>query len=95
MIRSFRTRDAEVLFRRETVRRLPLDLQRAALRKLLMLNRAQTLQDLRVPPGNHLEALHGGRLGQHSIRINEQWRICFRWAEGDAHDVEFVDYHRG
>ena len=95
MIRSFRTRDAEVLFRREPVRRLPLDLQRAALRKLLMLNRAQTLQDLRVPPGNHLDALRGGRSGQHSIRINEQWRICFRWAEGDAHDVEIVDYHRG
>lgn len=67
----------------------------AALPQLLMLNRAQTLQDLRVPPGNHLEALRGGRLGQHSIRINEQWRICFRWAEGDAHDVEIVDYHRG
>ena len=95
MIRSFRTRDAEVLFRREPARRLPLDLQRAALRKLLMLNRAQTLQDLRVPPGNHLEALRGGRSGQHSIRVNEQWRICFRWAEGDAHDVEIVDYHRG
>jgi proteic killer suppression protein len=60
-----------------------------------MLNRAETLQDLRVPPANRLEALKGDRKGQHSIRINDQWRICFRWERGDAHDVEIVDYHRG
>ena len=95
MIRSFRSRDAERLLRREPAREFPADLQRPALRKLLMLNRAQTLQDLRVPPGNHLEALRGDRVGQHSIRVNEKWRICFRWAEGDAHDVDIVDYHRG
>ena len=95
MIRSFRSREAEALFHREPVRRLPGDLQRVALRKLLMLNRAQTLQDLRVPPGNRLEALRGNRDGQHSIRINDQWRICFRWEGADAHDVEIVDYHRG
>jgi proteic killer suppression protein len=95
MIRSFRSREAETLFRREPVRRIPENLQRAALRKLRMLNRAQTLQDLRVPPGNRLEALRGDREGQFSIRINEQWRVCFRWESGDAHDVESVDYHRG
>jgi len=60
-----------------------------------MLNQAETLQDLRVPPGNRLEALKGSRYGQHSIRINDQWRICFRWEQGDAHDVDIVDYHRG
>jgi proteic killer suppression protein len=60
-----------------------------------MLNRAETLQDLRVPPGNRLEALKGDRHGQHCIRINDQWRICFRWEHGDAHDVDIVDYHRG
>jgi proteic killer suppression protein len=75
--------------------RLPAEIQRAALRKLRMLNRAGTLQDLRVPPGNRLEALKRNREGQHSIRINDQWRICFRWEQGDAHDVDIVDYHRG
>jgi proteic killer suppression protein len=67
--------------------------QRAALRKLVMLHAAQQLQDLRVPPGNRLEALAGDRAGQHSIRINDQWRVCFRWDGRDAHDVEIVDYH--
>jgi toxin HigB-1 len=95
MIRSFRSREADALFHREPVRKLPADLHRATLRKLLMLNRAQTLQDLRVPPGNQLEALRGNRSGQHSIRINDQWRICFRWDGADAHDVEIVDYHKG
>ena len=94
MIRSFASRDTEALFRRRPARRLPSDLQRVALRKLRVLHRAQSLQDLRVPPGNRLEALHGDRNGQHSIRINDQWRICFRWDRGDAHDVEIVDYHR-
>jgi toxin HigB-1 len=95
MIRSFRSRDAEALFNREPVPQLATDIQRGALRKLRMLNRAETLQDLRVPPANRLEALKGNRHGQHSIRINDQWRICFRWEQGDAHDVEIVDYHRG
>jgi toxin HigB-1 len=82
-------------FHREPARSLPPDIQRIALRKLRMLHRAQSLQDLRVPPGNRLEAVRGGRIGQHSIRINRQWRICFRWKGKDAHDVEIVDYHRG
>jgi proteic killer suppression protein len=93
MIRSFRHRDAERLFRREPIRRWGPTVQRAALRKLLILDAATTLDDLRVPPGNRLERLVGDRAGQLSIRINDQWRICFRWAEGDAHDVEIVDYH--
>ena len=76
-------------------RRLPAGIQRVALRKLRMLNRAQTLKDLRVPPGNRLEALRGDRRGQYSIRINDQWRVIFRWQAGDAFDVEIVDYHKG
>ena len=75
------------------VRRLGWDIQQTARRKLRMLNNAQSLSDLRVPPGNRLEALRGDRAGQHSIRINDQWRICFEWREGDAFDVEIVDYH--
>jgi len=95
MIRSFRSREAEALFDRQPVRRLPPDLQRSALRKLRMLNRAESLQNLRVPPTNRLEALKGERKGQHSIRINDQWRVCFRGEQGDAYDVGIVDYHRG
>ncbi|HET8577209.1 MAG TPA: type II toxin-antitoxin system RelE/ParE family toxin [Methylomirabilota bacterium] len=93
MIRSFRNRETEQVFRRERARRLSLDLQRIAQRKLVMLDAAESLQDLRVPPGNRLERLSGDREGQHSIRINDQWRVCFRWRDGDAHDVEIVDYH--
>lgn len=93
VIRSFRDGDTERLFKRQQVRRLPTDLQRIALRKLVLLDAATTLMDLRIPPANHLEKLVGNRAGQHSIRINDQWRICFRWAGGDAHDVEIVDYH--
>ncbi len=72
---------------------MPSDIQQVALRKLRMLNRAETLQDLRVPPANRLERLVGNRNGQYSIRINDQWRICFEWQEGDALNVEIVDYH--
>lgn len=93
MIRSFRDRETEKVFNREVSRRWARDLQRVARRKLLMLDAAETLVDLRVPPGNRLEKLSGHRKGQYSIRINDQWRICFRWAEGDASDVEIVDYH--
>jgi toxin HigB-1 len=93
VIRSFRDRDTERLFDREPVRRLGTDVQRVALRKLRQLDAAVALEDLCVPPGNRLEKLRGKRDGQHSIRINDQWRICFRWAGGDAHDVEIVDYH--
>lgn len=91
MIRSFRDRDTERLFARHPVRRFGGDVQRVALRKLRMLDAAQNLQDLRVPPGNRLERLRGDRTGEHSIRVNDQWRICFRWRSGDAHDVEIVD----
>jgi proteic killer suppression protein len=93
VIRSFRDTDTERLFKRQQSRRLPTDLQRVALRKLVLLDAATSLLDLRIPPANHLEKLLGKRVGQHSIRINDQWRICFRWAGGDAHDVEIVDYH--
>jgi toxin HigB-1 len=93
VIRTFRDHDAERLFRREKVRRLPSDIHRMALRKLLMLDAATSLNDLRVPPANRLEKLSGERQGQHSIRINDQWRVCFRWIGADAYDVEIVDYH--
>ncbi|TMQ52089.1 MAG: plasmid maintenance system killer [Candidatus Eisenbacteria bacterium] len=93
MIRSFRDKDARRLFERRALRRLDPGLQRIALRKLRQLDAAVTLEDLRVPPGNRLERLRGDRAGEWSIRINEKWRICFRWAEGHAHDVEIVDYH--
>ena len=93
MIRSFKDREAERIFRREFSRKLPNDIQQIALRKLRMLNNVQTLQDLRSPPANRLEVLHGDRAGQYSIRINQQWRICFGWADGDVLDVETVDYH--
>lgn len=93
MIRSFRDRDAARLFDRERIPRWAPDLQRVALRKLRVLDAAAALDDLRVPPGNRLERLTGDRAGTYSIRINDQWRICFRWTAGDAHDVEIVDYH--
>ena len=93
MIRSFSCRETERLFNDETSRRLPTQIQRAARRKLLLLHQARRLEDLRAPPGNRLEALKGERNGQHSIRINDQWRICFRWEAGDAYGVEIVDYH--
>ena len=95
MIESFRCRETERIFQREYSRRLPTDIQKAAFRKLRMLNRSSSVEDLRVPPGNRLEALSGNRKGQHSIRINDQWRICFVWRNGGAHDVEIVDYHKG
>ena len=93
MIRSFANRVTERLFQRERVRGLPPSLLRVALRKLVQLDAATVLDDLRVPRGNRLEKLRGDRAGQHSIRINDQWRICFRWRDGDAFDVEIVDYH--
>ena len=95
MIRSFRDRETEQVFRREGTRKLPPDVQRMAQRKLVILDAAESLQDLRVPPGNRLEKLSRDRAGQHSVRINDQWRVCFRWTDGDAHDVEIVDYHLG
>lgn len=93
MIRSFRDRDTQRLAGRERVKKWSPDLQKVALRKLRMLDAATVVADLRIPPGNRLERLKGDRAGQYSIRINDQWRICFRWSSGDAHDVEIVDYH--
>jgi len=93
MIRGFRDNDTERLFRRERGSKLARPLQRAALRKLLLLDAAATLDDLHVPPGNRLEKLVGDREGQYSIRVNDQYRVCFRWEGGDAFDVEVVDYH--
>jgi len=93
MIRGFKDKEAEKLFHREPSRKLPQNLQRLALRKLRMLNRAVTLDDLRIPPGNRLEGLKGVREGQYSIRINDQWRICFLWQDGGVFAVEIVDYH--
>lgn len=92
MIRNFADKDTGRLFQDERVRRFQA-FERQARRKLLLLDAASNLDDLKVPPGNNLEALSGDRKGQHSIRINKQWRICFRWDAGDALDVEIVDYH--
>ncbi|HAK96974.1 MAG TPA: plasmid maintenance system killer [Planctomycetes bacterium] len=93
MIRSFRDKDAEKIFGRLFVRRLPVDIQRTALRKLRMLHNAKAIDDLRAPPANRLEKLRGTRAGRYSIRIHDQWRICFEWIDNDAHGVEIVDYH--
>ena len=93
MIRGFRDRETQRIWNGEASRRIPQDIQAVALRKLRLLNRARSLNDLRVPPGNELEALKKDRLGQHAIRINRQWRICFVWKEGNAYEVEIVDYH--
>ena len=93
VIKSFGDRDTARLFHREPVRRYPADLRRVMLRKLAAVDAAEALDDLRVSPGNRLEKLKDVRLGQHSIRINDQWRICFRWKDGNAQEVEIVDYH--
>jgi toxin HigB-1 len=93
MIRSFACQETERLFNDEASRRLPTQIQRVARRKLLLLHQARRLDDLRAPPGNRLEALKGDRAGQHSIRVNDRWRICFRWQDEDALGVEIVDYH--
>jgi len=93
VIKSFRDRETAKIFSRERSTRLPADIQQVASRKLRMLNNAQGLADLRIPPGNRLEKLSGDREGQYSIRINDRWRICFDWREGDAYLVEVADYH--
>ena len=93
MIQSFKDKEAERIFNRQRYRKLHHNIQQIALRKLRMINRAMSLNDLRIPPANRLEKLKGNRAGQHSIRINNQWRICFRWQDGDAYEVEIVDYH--
>ena len=93
MLRSFGDRDTERVWQRRAVRKIGPDVQRSALRKLLILDAAESLRDLRVPPGNRLEKLKGDRRGQHSIRINDQWRICFRWSMAGPEDVEIADYY--
>lgn len=93
MIRSFRCKETEKLFHGRFSAKLPQAIQLVAVKKLNMLYAAQTLDDLRIPPANRLETLHGDRDGQHSIRINDQWRICFVWNQGQAEQVEIVDYH--
>lgn len=93
MIRSFRDAATELLWSRRRVKEIDPRIERVALRKLVMLDAAEVLDDLRIPPGNRFEALHGDRSGQHSIRINQQWRICFVWTAAGPEDVEIVDYH--
>ena len=93
MIKGFACKETKKLFLRQVSARFPSDLRRIALRKLLLLDAAEKLQDLRIPPGNRFEKLTGKRQGRHSIRINDQWRICFRWSDGDVYEVEIVDYH--
>lgn len=93
MIRSFADPETELIWSGRRSRKLPSDIQAVCLRKLRILNAALTVGDLRVPPGNRLELLKGGLAGRHSIRVNDQWRICFVWSEGGASDVEIVDYH--
>lgn len=93
MIKSFNDKETEKIFSRNHSRKLPQDIQQTAYRKLRMINNAVDVADLRIPPANRLEKLSGNREGQYSIRINRQWRICFRWEDGDAYDVEIIDYH--
>ena len=93
MIRSFRDPETAKVWEGRRSRRLPGEIQNTALRKLRLISAASRLEDLRIPPGNRLEVLHGNRQGQHSIRINQQWRICFRWTNGEAENVEICDYH--
>ena len=94
MIISYRSKEAEKIFNRQFSRKLPMDIQKVAMRKLWQIDAATIIEDLRIPPGNHLEALKGNRKGQHSIRINQQYRICFQWHGNNAFFVEIVDYHR-
>jgi len=93
MIKSFSNKETEKIFNRQFSSKLPQNIQRVARKKLVILDAALRLNDLRIPPGNQLEALKGDRKGQHSVRINDQWRICFKWRDGDAKDVEITDYH--
>jgi len=93
VIKTFKDDETQRIYQRQRSRKLPLDIQQVALRKLRMINNAMNLNDLRIPPANRLEKLSGDRAGQWSVRINDQWRICFRWEDGNAYDVEITDYH--
>lgn len=93
MIRSFRSKEAEKIYQRLISLKLPINIQKIAMRKLWMIDSATNINDLRIPPSNHLEKLIGKRKGQYSIRINKQWRICFNWSHNDAYNIEIIDYH--
>ena len=93
MIKSFGNKETEKVYRRDYVKKLPTEIQQGSLRKLRMLNNAKSMQDLRSPPGNRLEKLKGDREGQYSMRVNEQWRVCFEWKDNDAYEVEITEYH--
>jgi len=93
MILSFKDKETKLVYNERFSKKLPHDIQRTALRKMIILNYAVSLEDLKIPPGNKLEQLFGDRKGQHSIRINDQWRICFTWENNNVYDVEIVDYH--
>ena len=93
MIKSFKSKETEKVFHRDFSRKLPQNIQKTAYRRLAFLHSATQMKDLLIPPSNQLEKLYRDRLGQHSIRINDQWRVCFRWQDGDAYEVEIVDYH--
>jgi toxin HigB-1 len=93
VIRTIKNEETRKIFQRQVSLKLPHEIQPVALRKLRMLNNAENLNDLRIPPGNHLEKLSGKRAGQYSIRVNNRWRICFEWADDNAYDVEIIDYH--
>jgi proteic killer suppression protein len=95
MIRTFKNKETEKIFRRNYSKKYPSDIHRIAFRKLRMINRAQNINDLRAPPANRLEKMKGNRSGQYSVRINDQWRICFEWYDNDAFKVDIVDYHKG
>jgi len=94
MIKSFKGKETEKIYRKEVSRKIPRDIQQVAIRKLRMINNAKNINDLRIPPANRLEKLSGNRHGQHSIRINDQWRVCFVWRSGEAYEVEITDYHK-
>lgn len=93
MIKSFKSKEEEKIFNREYSRKLPQAIQKIALRKLWMIDAATNINDLRIPPSNHLEKLSGNRKGQHSIRINKKWRICFKWENGNTYEIEITNYH--
>ena len=93
MIKSFKSAEAQKIFEREYSLKLPHSIQKTVTRKLWMINAAVSIDDLRIPQGNRLEALRGKRKGQRSVRVNDQWRVCFKWREGDAYDVEIIDYY--
>jgi proteic killer suppression protein len=94
MIESFKEKETETVYRKEVSKKIPRDIQQVAIRNLRMINNAKNINDLRIPPANRLEKLSGNRQGRHSIRINDQWRVCFVWRSGEAYEVEIADYHK-